>query len=184
MIMMHPHIVIKHRLNYIDPVIVILLVWAFYRGFTRGLIVMVASFAALIAGVWGAVRFSEAVGDWLVNTMNVTSPYIHLVSFTITFIGIAIGINILAHLLTRFVDIIALGFINRLLGSVFGVLTMAFFLSVFFLILNAFNEIYAFLPEEQLSRSILYNRVANLAPGIFPFLRNIPAEIKNILDTV
>ena len=144
---------------------------------------MVASFVALIGGVWGAVRFSEAVGNWLVNTMNVTSPYIHLVSFTITFIGIAIGINILAHLLTRFVDIIALGFINRLLGSLFGILTMAFFLSVLFLVINAFNDIYNFLPKEQLSRSVLYDHIANLAPAIFPFLRNIPAELRDILDS-
>ncbi len=169
-------------MNYIDPIIIILLVWAAYRGFSRGLVVMVAAFIALIAGIWGAVRFSGMVGDWLVYTMNVSSPYIHLVSFTITFIGIAILINIAAFLLSRFLDAVALGFMNRLLGTVFGVLRMALFMSVLFVILNAFDERHGFLPEEMVEKSLLYEPVSRLVPEIFPFLRheNITRELRNI----
>ncbi len=171
-------------LNYLDLIIILLLVWGAIRGFTRGLIIMIASFIALIASIWGAFKFSGAVADWLVHTMNVSSPYIHLVSFTITFIGIAIAINVVAFLISRFLDVIALGFINRLLGSVFGILKMALLLSVIFIILNAFNRRHDFMPRENIEGSYLYSRVAGLAPEVFPFLRSedLWQDIENIFD--
>jgi membrane protein required for colicin V production len=170
-------------LNYIDLIILLVFAWAAFRGFTKGLVVMVAAFIALIIGIWGAVKFSGIVAGWLVNTMNVSSPYMHLVSFTVTFLGIVIVINIAAFLLSRLLDAIALGFINRLLGVFFGILKMALLLSVLFLIINAINARYEFLPEEEVENSRLYNPVAKLAPGIFPFLKSdtISREIEKLI---
>lgn len=170
-------------MNYIDLIIVILFIWAAYRGFTRGFVVMIAVFIALVAGVWGAFRFSGLVAHFLVNTMNASSPYMHLVSFTITFILIVIAVNIVAYLLSRLLDIIALGFINRLLGSLFGVLKMTLILSILFLIFNAFNDRLEFFPKEEVDNSLLYRPVASVAPGIFPFLNfdSIVREIENLV---
>ncbi len=145
---------------------------------------MVATFIALIIGIWGAVRFSDIVSDLLVNTLQASSPYMHLVSFTITFLVIAIGINIAAYMLSRLLDAIALGFMNRLLGSVFGVLKMALILSVLLVIINAFDERHDFLPSNQVENSMLYQPVANLAPGLFPFLKfeSIAKEIEKLIS--
>jgi hypothetical protein len=91
--------------------------------------------------------------------------------------------NLAAYLVSRLLDAIALGIINRLLGSLFGVFKMALILSVFFVILNAFNERHDFLPEEQIESSLLYQPVADLAPNLFPFLRfeNIAGQLEKLL---
>ncbi len=172
-------------MNYIDPVIIVLLAWSLYRGFIKGLVIMVAAFIALIIGIWGAARFSGLVGEWLANTLNVSSPYLSLVSFTITFICIVIAINIAAYLISRLLDAIALGLLNRLLGALFSFVTMALFLSVIFVVLNAFDQRHDFMPEKQIENSLLYQPVADLAPGLFPFLwfENIAREIENLLGT-
>lgn len=181
---LYSNIILITVLNYIDLIIGILIAWAAYRGLTKGLIIMVATFIALIAGIWGAVKFSGMVAEWMVNTLNVSSPYMHLVSFTITFLGFVIAINIAAYLVSRLLDAIALGFANRLLGLIFGVLKMALLLSVLFVILNAFDRKHDFMPKDHIEESMLYDPVAELAPTIFPFLRfeNIPKEIRNILE--
>lgn len=170
-------------MNYIDVLIIILFIWALYRGFSKGLVIMVSAFIALIIGIWGAVKFSDLVGKWLTDTLNVSTPYLNLVSFTITFIAIVIIINIAAFLLSRLLDAIALGLVNRLLGALFSLLTMGLFISVIFVILNAFDERHKFLPEEQVANSQLYEPVANFAPSIFPFLRfeNIAREIEDLI---
>jgi membrane protein required for colicin V production len=170
-------------LNYLDLIILLVFAWAAFRGFSKGLVVMVAAFIALIIGLWGAVKFSEIVAGWLVNTVNVSSPYMHLISFTVTFLGIVIAINVAAFFLSRLLDLIALGFLNRLLGVFFGILKMALLLSVLFLILNAFNTRYEFLPENDVKNSRLYQPVAKLAPGIFPFLQfeTIAREIEKLV---
>jgi membrane protein required for colicin V production len=159
-------------LNYLDIVILVLFAWGAFRGFSRGLIIMIASFIALTLGIVGAFKFSGVVAEWLVDTLRVSTPYLRLVSFTITFIGIAIAINIAGFLISRMLDLVALGYINRLMGSIFGILRMALLLSVFFIILNAFNRRHDFVPRETTGGSLLYNRVAGLAPQVFPFLRS------------
>ena len=170
-------------MNYIDPIIIILLAWAAYRGFTKGLVIMVSAFVALIIGIWGAVKFSGLVGGWMAETLHVSSPYMSLVSFTITFIAIVILVNIAAFLVSRLLDAIALGFVNRLLGGLFSVLTMALVLSVFFVILNAFDRRHDFMPEKQVEESMFYKPVADFAPRLFPFLHfeDIVREIENLL---
>lgn len=170
-------------MNYFDAIILILLAWAAYRGFVKGLVVMVAAFAALIIGIWGAVKFSGLVANWLVYTLNASSPYMELVSFTITFIGIVIGINIAAFLFSKFLDAIALGFFNRILGSLFGILKMTLIVSVLLVLLNAFNERHDFLPEEQVGSSLFYRPVSEIAPRIFPFLRfeNLARELEKLI---
>ena len=173
----------KSVLNYIDPIIIVLLAWAAYRGFTKGLVIMVAAFVAIIIGIWGAAKFSGLVGRWLAETLHVSTPYMNLVSFTITFIAIVILVNIAAYLVSRLLDAIALGFVNRLLGGLFSVLTMGLVLSVFFVILSAFDRRHDFMPENQVEESRLYKPVADFAPRLFPFLRfeEIAREIENLL---
>ncbi len=171
-------------MNYFDPLIIILIAWAAYRGFSRGLVVMIAAFFALIAGVWGAAKFSGLTGDWMAGTLNVSSPYMGLVSFTITFIVIVIAINIAAWLFSRFLDAIALGFINRLLGGLFSILTMALALSVFLVIIDAFDQRHDFMPEDQVEGSSFYEPVKNLAPTLFPFLKfeDLAREIETLIS--
>ncbi len=171
-------------LSYIDPIIIILVAWAAYRGFTRGLVMMVAAFAALVLGVWGAAKFSGLTGEWMTGTLNVSSPYMGLVSFTVTFIVIVIAINIAAWLFSRFLDAIALGLFNRLFGAVFGILSMALVMSVLLVILHAFDQRHDFMPEKQVEESALYEPVKNLAPRLFPFLRfeDLAREIESLIS--
>jgi membrane protein required for colicin V production len=170
-------------LNYIDLIILILLAWGAFRGFSRGLVLMVAAFIALIIGIWGAARFSGLTANWLANTMNVSSPYMQLISFTITFLAIVIAINIAGFVLSRILDAMALGFLNRIFGGFFGILKMALLLSVSLLIINAFNSRHGFMPDKEIENSLLYKPVATLAPSIFPFLRfdTIAREIEKLV---
>ena len=45
-------------MNYIDIILAIPLVWAVYRGFTKGFIIEIASLIAMVLGVYGAIHFS------------------------------------------------------------------------------------------------------------------------------
>ena len=57
-------------LNYFDLVIAILLLWSAYKGFTKGFLIMAASLAALVLGVWGAIRFSDLTAGFLIQNLN------------------------------------------------------------------------------------------------------------------
>ena len=50
-------------MNYIDIIIIAILIWSVFRGFKNGLFIEIASIAALVFGIWGAIRFGKADYD-------------------------------------------------------------------------------------------------------------------------
>ena len=81
-------------INYLDLIIAIPLLWFGYKGFKNGFIVEAASLAALLLGVFGAYRFSGITADFLTNSMGLTSEYIGIISFAVTFIVIVIVLHL------------------------------------------------------------------------------------------
>ena len=54
----------------IDIIIGALLLFGLIRGFSKGLFVEVASLVALVAGVYGAIHFSNFAAEFLENKFN------------------------------------------------------------------------------------------------------------------
>jgi membrane protein required for colicin V production len=99
-----------------------------------------------------------------------TGPYVGTIAFMITFVIIVVIIHFLGLLLDKFAETISLGFLNSLLGLVFGVFKTALILSVIFVVLNAINARHHFLPEDKIEQSKFYNPIADIAPAIFPII--------------
>jgi len=119
-------------MNYIDFIIIILLVFGLMRGYSEGLVKELASLLALIVGIWGAIKFSSFTAAKLYDYFDMTGKFVGIIAFLLTFIAIVILIHFIGILVDKFVDSISLGFLNRLLGVFFGVFKTALILSVIF----------------------------------------------------
>jgi membrane protein required for colicin V production len=156
--------------NYFDFIIAIFLLWSAYRGITKGFLIMVASLAALIFGVWGAIRFSHLTAALLISYFGVQTKYLGLISFALTFVVIVILVHLLSRAMDKLVKAVALGIVNRLAGLLFGMFKTAFLISIFLVIINGINSRIPFIPDEHKENSLLYQPLSRLAPAIFPFL--------------
>ena len=157
-------------MNWIDTAIVIVLIISVVMGFINGLVKEVASLAALILGIWGAIKFSTFTAAKLYDYFDMTGKYVGIIAFLITFGIIVVIIHFIGILADKLVNAVALGFLNRLLGIVFGVLKSVLIMSVFFVILNAIDARKPFLPKERIEGSIFYNPISDIAPAIFPII--------------
>jgi len=157
-------------MNTIDLVFAILFLWSAYRGYTKGFIVQLATLAALLLGILGAIMFSDFTSDLITKKFDVSSQFLPIISFAITFIVIVIAIHLLAKVINKFIDAIALGVVNRLLGVLFSILKTAFIVSVILVIINKADNKYNFIPDDTKNNSLLYKPLSNLAPMIFPYL--------------
>ena len=157
-------------MNWIDFIIIILLVFGLARGFINGFIKELASLLALILGIWGAIKFSAFTAERLYDYFDMTGQYVGIIAFLITFVIIVIIIHFIGLLVDKFVETISLGVLNSLLGLVFGVFKTALILSVIFTVLNAIDAKHHFLPKKQIENSKLYNPIADIAPAIFPII--------------
>jgi len=167
-------------MNTFDIVITALLIFGFIRGLLKGLFVEVASLAALILGVYGAIHFSYFASAILKNQVSWDEKYITIVAFAITFAIIVIVIALLGKLFTKIANFAALGFLNKLLGGVFGALKIGLILSIVLLVFSKLNNTIPFLSEEQQNATILYEPIKNLAPTLFPnFIKVIDSKTEN-----
>jgi membrane protein required for colicin V production len=155
----------------LDIFFLILIVWAAYIGFTKGFILQVASLAALILGIYGAIKTSGYLSNYLSQKTNTYGEYLPIISFAITFIIIVIIIHFLARMLEKIVEIIALGLINRIFGAVLSIIKYSLIISVILVILNNFDRKASFLPKKQIQKSFFYTRLFVLAPFIYPYFR-------------
>jgi membrane protein required for colicin V production len=157
-------------MNFIDAIIVIILILAAVSGFINGLVKEVASLAALILGIWGAIKFSNFTAARLYDYFDMTGKYVGIISFIVTFLVIVVIIHFIGLLVDKLMEAVALGFVNRLLGIVFGLFKSVLILSVVFVVLNAIDSHRPFLPKEKIERSMLYNPISDIAPAIFPII--------------
>ena len=155
-------------MNIFDIVIAALLIFGFVRRVMKGLFVEVASLAALIGGVYGAIHFSYFIGDFLKEAVSWDQEYVSLAAFAGTFITIIVTIALLGKMLTKLADFAALGVINKILGGVFGAIKIGLILSVIFIFFGKMNDTIPFVKKETLDESILYAPVKKIAPTIFP----------------
>ncbi len=157
-------------MNTVDLVFAILFLWAAYRGYTKGFIVQLATLAALLLGILGAVMFSDFTSSLIIKKFEVSGNYLPIISFAVTFIVIVIAVHLLAKMLNKLVDAIALGIVNRLLGVLFSVLKIAFIASIILVLINKVDNKYNFIPDDTKENSIFYKPLSNFAPKIFPYL--------------
>jgi membrane protein required for colicin V production len=158
-------------MNWFDLVFLILLLWSAYRGFAKGFILQLSTLAALLLGILGAIHFSDMTARWLTNHFSISTDYLSIIAFALTFIIIVIAVHLLARLIEKLVQAIALGFINRILGIVFGIAKTAFIISVILVLVNKANDKYHFMSPETTEHSFLYQPLSDFAPMVFPYLR-------------
>ncbi len=171
-------------MNYLDIVLILLLLIFLIRGFIRGLFIELASVLALIAGIWGAIKFSDFAGKQLAEIFSLSEFWMGLLAFVVTFVFIAIGVHLVAKVADKLFSAIALGWLIKILGGFCGLIKGLVIISLLLVFLNAIDARASFLPHDKINESILYNPVSKILPAIFPLvaegnLSNSSDKLKN-----
>ena len=157
-------------MNYIDIILLVLLILSAIGGFKNGLIAEVVSLAALVLGIWGAIEFSYITAEFLTEKLNLNTEHLNIISFIVTFVVIVILVHIVGNTINKMVEAVTLGFVNKLAGMVFAVLKSALILSIILLIFDRIDKDVKILPEKAKSESRMYEPIKNFAPSLLPFI--------------
>ena len=172
--------------NYIDGFVLIALALSFYKGFSKGFVIVLASFVALILGVIGAIYFSDVVAEMLKTKTEINEEYISITAFSITFMGIIFGVHLIAKIVNQAVKMVALGPLNKIMGGVFSMLKTIILLSVAFYLFDFFNTQITMVDKKTLDESIAYNGIRNITDKAIPLITKSdwyhPEEIQKVLD--
>ena len=170
-------------MSFIDIVFAVLLGFAVYKGLKNGLFVEIASFVALILGIYLAIKFSNLVGTVFTGIFPSWNPkYIEITAFIITFLLVVIGIHLSAKILTKLADFAFLGWINKIAGVIFSLLKTILALSVVLFIFEKININNMLLSKETKDNSMFYNPIQNISKAIYPTIENWYASLKKEVD--
>ncbi len=174
-------------MNYLDIIIGIILILFALGGLKNGIIREAFSLAAFIGGIYGAIRFSDLVGKWLGNIINVSPDTMAVISFIVVFIALVLIINWLGNMIARLVESLCLGFIDKIGGAVFGIAKGFVIMGVVILLLDFFG-IKDVLNKETCEKSKLYNTSEKVATWIYEnkdgWIEKIDEQYKKVEEKV
>jgi len=140
-------------MNWLDIVLLIVLVGSVVTSFSTGLAREVVGLVSMVAALVLAIWFYGSAGSILLP--YVSSPGIaHFCGFLIVFVGVLVAGALIGRVLGRMMKAAGLSFVDRLLGAGFGVVRGLLISIAFVLALLAFT------PGKAPPNAVVHSRVA------------------------
>ena len=157
-------------MNWLDIVIGFFLLIAFIDGYRKGLIMQLVILAGVLIAVIFSGKLAEVIMPVLERITNYTPETLHVASYILAFIAIALVAILVGRLVETIINVIFLGFFNRLLGGVIAMATTVIIFSLainLLLILDTNEQIF---NEQTRNNSFFFERVEVVVPAIVPHL--------------
>ena len=154
-------------MNYLDIIISIPIVFGIIMGVKRGVVKEVLALAGIVLGIFVSRAYAGDAAAWLHDNVstwdaNLLRP---IAAFSL-FILTALVCNLLAYLLTKLFKLISLGWLNRLIGGVFGAVKWVLIVSIIVLCVDMLDSVLHFIRPEIKESSILYAEALNLMQSL------------------
>lgn len=161
-------------MNIFDIVVGVVAILFLIKGLRRGFFVELAGFLALLLGLWISYSYYEVFSNaYLSNYFDWSEQNLMILSFFILFISVVVIVHLVAKLLTKFLSIIALGFVNRLFGGFFGLFKLILLLIVFYLSLDYIDSYYSLKSEDWLEDSYVFQNTFGLYQNYLPSIAEL-----------
>ena len=154
-------------MNLLDIILGLVLAYGLYKGLKNGLFVEIASLAAIIIGLYGAIQFSYLTGNYLSLKMEWDENYIKIAAFIITFVAIVILVNMSGKILTKIANFAMLGLVNKLAGGLFGILKTAVIIGTLLYFFESSSSSFNPTDNKTVAESILYKPVRDMGALVF-----------------
>ncbi|MES2702878.1 MAG: CvpA family protein [Bacteroidota bacterium] len=171
----------------LDVIGVIILLFFFVRGYSKGLIVAAFSVVAILLGLLCALKLSQSFAAWLLEKGYVTSGWVQVVSYLVLFIGVVLLVKLVARIIEKAAEGLMLGFINGLAGGMlYAFLGAVLWSSLLWIAVHAH-----IVTDKTIGESKTYSFFAGIAPWFFeqagkllPFVKDTFAKLDHFFDTV
>lgn len=117
-------------MNVFDIVILVILAAFLVKGLVRGLLKELCSLLGMLGGAALAFCYHVPLAEMMAETLRLPPSVGVVTAFLAIFLTTILFFAVLGHLLSRFVKLLFLGGLNRLVGSFFGLAQGVVLLSV------------------------------------------------------
>ena len=149
-------------MSHLDIFLGLIIAWGGYNGFSKGLVKELASVLGIVIGIYLAKNFYPFLDLKLKPIFESESGFISILSSLTIFLITIMVFKIIAKFLTKFLKLIALGLLNRIIGAIFGIIKSTLLLCVVIFIFSKINNITAAIENATLNQSFLYTNIEKI----------------------
>lgn len=164
----------------IDWIIIAVIGLGAVTGFAKGVIRQLASVVGLVAGLLVARALFASVGEKLASETGASLTFARGLAFLLIWLVVPIGLSLAATLLTRAVDSMHLGFVNRWLGAGLGALRYALLISMVVCLIEYIDSEDSLIHSTKKKESVLYYPMESLSGVFIPVIKD---ATKQLIDT-
>ena len=139
-------------MNFLDILIAIPLIFFIYKGWRRGIIFEIAALAGILVGCWAAIHLST----WIAELLNLQGEGTILFAFFIAFMGAVVGAYFLGKMVEGLVKMVKAQFLNKLLGSLAGMLKCLLVISILLNFILLIDHNHVIITPKAQEESVLY----------------------------
>lgn len=155
-------------MNWLDIVLIVLVIAGFIKGYSDGFIRQVVFFLALIAAIYLCSQVAMKLREYLISIDLFPENTITIASFILAFIMIA-GIIILAGwIIHKMISATPLSLPNHLVGALLGLIVTALLISLTLNVLEGLDRRSALLSQETKAESRFYFYFKDLVHTAYP----------------
>ena len=154
-------------MNYLDLIIAVPLLYGLVKGFSNGLVKEVTALAALVAGVYVAINFSEYLEPKVVELLGGYEEFVSIIAFAVLFFVSILCIKTLGFVIDKFTKALALGIVSRFLGGVFGLFKVVVIFSFLLFVITDYNLV----DKQTKEDSVFFTPLTDIAKIITPQLK-------------
>ena len=150
------------------------------QGFIKGFVRQLAGLVGLVAGLLIARALFGVVGERLASQMGMSVGFGQILAFGLIWMVVPITLSLMAYLLTKTLEAVRLGFINRWLGAGLGAIKYLLAASILICVIEWVDADGTLLiNKEQKEQSKLYYPMEQLAGVFLPAAAEWATTVEN-----
>ena len=165
------------NMEIIDWIIIGVIAVGTVLGFSKGALRQIATLVGLVAGLLLARALYFTVGERMAVEFGTSATVSQIIAFFLIWILVPIALLWVASLLTRVLEVVHLGILNRLAGAVLGGVKYALIVSLAIQLVQFIDPKDQLLPKGTKEKSAMYYPMEEVGEVFVPTIKNVTKEL-------
>ena len=148
--------------NVIDIIVLVPILYGLVRGIFRGFVQELTAILVVVAGLIVARIYAPSLAQYMTANLTWNISVCQTVAYLAIFLATAIVLSLLGKLITRLLHAISLGWLNRLLGAVFGAAKWTLIMGIMLYGFLLLNKQFSFVKPEVVNESLAAKNLPNI----------------------
>ena len=171
-------------MEVIDIIILILIGVGVIQGLMKGSMKELASVVGFVAGLLLARALFGTVAEQLAPALGTSITIAQILSFILIWVAVPIGCSLVASVLTKALEVVHLGWLNRLAGAMLGAVKMMLLAGIGIYVLEYIDPKSEMVSKTTKKASVLYTPMKELVDQCLPVVKDVTDDIKEVTDKI